>query len=443
MVKDNKAIFMKKKISFLLSTLIIIIITFFSYNYIDKKKREISILKKKIIKLNIEKGKIATKIGFIPFKYLDNIELDILDNSVYLNKYKTGLLNFTKGFGGKGSSYLDTYNNQLYLISANGLVAKTSLDNLQNKTFDMKIVDTNIYTILNEDLMYEEVGYGIKDIFIDNNKVFISFVDEIKKNCYNLSILEGKITDDNINFKYFFKPESCIKKDIEENFSLLQSGGRIINFDNENLLVTFGEFRSRLLSQDLNTINGKIIKINKKSKIIEIISIGHRNPQGLTIDKKTNIIYSSEHGPKGGDEINIIYKKKTIQNFGWPIASYGEHYDNNKKDNSHLYKTAPLFKSHKNYGFIEPAKNFTPSIGISELILFNIFNQKTLMASSLGNDIDEGDMSLHIYLFDEEKLTNYKSITINERIRDMVYIEKKNLIVLFLETTSSIGLIKF
>ena len=443
MVKDSKAIFMKKKISFLLSILIIIIIAFSSYNYIEKKKREISILKKKITKLNIEKGNIAEKIGFIPFEYLNNIKLDILDNSVYLNRYKTGLLNFTKGFGGKGSSYLDAYSNQLYLVSANGLVAKTSLDNLENKTFDMKIVDTNIYTILNKDLMYEEVGYGIKDIFINNDKMYISFADEIKKNCYNLSILEGKIKDNNINFKYFFKPENCITKDIEENFSLLQSGGRIVNFDDENLLISFGEFRSRLLSQELNTINGKIVKINKKSKLLEMISIGHRNPQGLTVDKKTDIIYSSEHGPKGGDEINIINKKKTFQNFGWPIASYGEHYDNNKKDNSHLYKTAPLFKSHKDYGFIEPAKNFTPSIGISELILLDNLNRKILIAGSMGNNINEGDMSLHIYFCNEEDLTNYKSIIINERIRDMIYIEKKKLIVLFLETTSSIGLIKF
>ena len=433
---------MKKKIILCFLTLIIIIISFFSYNYIDKKKREISTLKKKIIKLNVEKEKIAAKIGFVPFKYTNDMELDILNNNFFLSKYQTKIFNFTKGFGGKGSSYLDTHNNQLYLVSANGLLAKTSLENLEKKDFNMKVIDTNIYTILDEDLMYEEVAYGIKDILIDDGKIFISFTDEIKKDCFNLSILEGKINDNKIEFKYFFKPKNCIKKNVEEYFALLQAGGRILNFDNENLIVSIGEFRSRLLAQDLNSINGKIIKINKNNKSIEIISMGHRNPQGLTIDKDTNLIYSSEHGPKGGDEINTIDTTKTIQNYGWPISSYGEHYGNEKKDNSKLYKIAPLFKSHKDYGFIEPTKNYTPSIGISELILFDMLNQKILLASSLGNNVSEGDMSLHIYFFDKDNLKKYKSITLNERIRDMLYLEKKNLIILFLESTSSIGVIK-
>ena len=111
-------------------------------------------------------------------------------------------------------------------------------------------------------------------------------------------------------------------------------------------------------------------------------------------------------------------------------------------DNSKLYKIAPLFKSHKDYGFIEPTKNYTPSIGISELILFDMLDQKILLASSLGNNVSEGDMSLHIYFFDKDNLKKYKSITLNERIRDMLYLEKKNLIILFLESTSSIGVIK-
>ena len=189
-----------------------IIIPFFSYNYIDKKKREISTLKKQIIKLNVEKEKIAAKIGFVPFKYTNDMELDILNNNFFLSKYQTKIFNFTKGFGSKGSSYLDTHNNQLYLVSANGLLAKTSLENLEKKDFNMKVIDTNIYTILDEDLMYEEVAYGIKDILIDDGKIFISFTDEIKKDCFNLSILEGKINDNKIEFKYFFKPKNCIKK---------------------------------------------------------------------------------------------------------------------------------------------------------------------------------------------------------------------------------------
>ena len=117
----------------------------------------------------------------------------------------------------------------------------------------------------------------------------------------------------------------------------------------------------------------------------------------MLFDKDSNHIFSSEHGPKGGDEINVIKDNKQIQNFGWPIASYGEHYDRAGEDKSKLYKFAPLYKSHKDYGFIEPEVKFIPSIGISEVILLKLFNEKILIASSLGNNISEGDMSLHIY----------------------------------------------
>ena len=104
----------------------------------------------------------------------------------------------------------------------------------------------------------------------------------------------------------------------------------------------------------------------------EIISMGHRNPQGLYFDKESNIILESEHGPKGGGELNLINlnnSKKDIPNYGWPVVSGGEHYGG--KDalrNKKKYKKYPLHKSHTKYGFIEPLKDFTPSIGASEIV---------------------------------------------------------------------------
>ncbi len=432
------------KIKFILSSLILffIIISFFAFNYINKKKQKILNLEKQIINLKIEKENVANKIGFLPFEYFEDFSLEIFDNSLYIKKYKTNILNFTKGLGGKGSSYLDFYNNQIYLVTANGLIAKTEIDNFNTKNFNMKIVKSNLDKFLNEQIIFTQIAYGIKDILIENDKIYISYTDEIEQNCFNLSLLEGKILNDSINFKYFFKPKNCIKKDIEQNFSLHQSGGRITNLDDNNLLVSVGEFRSRPLAQDIESLNGKIIRLNKTNSKSKIVSMGHRNPQGLFLDKETNYIYVSEHGPKGGDEINIIRDNDTIPNFGWPIASYGEHYKRKGENNSKLYKSAPLYKSHKDYGFIEPERNFTPSIGISQLILLNLFNQKILITSALGYDITEGDMSLHIYKVLENKLENLKVIPINERVRDMIYLEKKNMIFLFLESSTSIGVIK-
>ena len=140
------------KIKFLVSALILflIITSFFTFNYINKKKQKILNLENQIVDLKIEKGNVEDKIGFIPFKYLENFKLEIFDNSLLLKKYRTNLLNFTKGFNGKGSSYLEFFNNQLYLVTANGLVAKINLESFDSDEFNMQVVKTNLNEFLNQ-----------------------------------------------------------------------------------------------------------------------------------------------------------------------------------------------------------------------------------------------------------------------------------------------------
>ena len=69
--------------------------------------------------------------------------------------------------------------------------------------------------------------------------------------------------------------------------------------------------------------------------------MGHRNPQGLIFDKENNFILATEHGPSGGDEINLIkvsnISKDKIQNYGWAISSEGEHYGGKSKINERKY----------------------------------------------------------------------------------------------------------
>ena len=119
-----------------------------------------------------------------------------------------------------------------------------------------------------------------------------------------------------------------------------------------------------------SSIFGKVLKINKKNKNYEVVSMGHRNPQGLFYNEEENILLEAEHGPQGGDEINVIkLDHKTIQNFGWAISSYGEHYGGkNAPYNKKKYVKYPLHKSHSEYNFIEPLIYFNPSIGISQIV---------------------------------------------------------------------------
>ena len=105
-------------------------------------------------------------------------------------------------------------------------------------------------------------------------------------------------------------------------------GGRIAQIDKKHILLSIGDYGVRYLAQEKDSVFGKIIKINIKDSNFKIVSIGHRNPQGMYFDQQNDFILISEHGSTGGDEINMIklddvYEKKDL-NFGWPIISYGE-----------------------------------------------------------------------------------------------------------------------
>lgn len=121
--------------------------------------------------------------------------------------------------------------------------------------------------------------------------------------------------------------------------STLHYGGRILMDATDNLVVTTGErsiLSTRPSAQDVKTSLGKIIRINKNGgaalgnpifagtgALPELYSIGHRNPQGIAFHPITGALWQSEHGPRGGDEIN---RAKPGYNYGWPVITYGIEY---------------------------------------------------------------------------------------------------------------------
>ena len=117
-------------------------------------------------------------------------------------------------------------------------------------------------------------------------------------------------------------------------------GSRLV-FDREgHLYVTLGERQrpeSRALAQDLSTTLGKVVRINADGSVPthnpfvgranvrpEIWSYGHRNVQGADLNPETGALWTIEHGPRGGDELNI---PRAGLNYGWPIIGYGIDYD--------------------------------------------------------------------------------------------------------------------
>ena len=160
-------------------------------------------------------------------------------------------------------------------------------------------------------------------------------------------------------------------------------GGRMIQFDADTVLLTVGDFgfngvsSKQMVSQDPNASYGKTILLHVKEQRAEMYTLGNRNPQGLYRDTQGRI-WDTEHGPQGGDELNLI---KPGLNYGWPIVTYGVDYG------TFGWPLNPKQGDHE--GFEAPFYAWLPSIGVSNLIgiekdLFPIW-KGDLLVSSLAN----------------------------------------------------------
>tara|TARA_B100001175_G_scaffold138997_1_gene118088 strand:- start:3983 stop:5389 length:1407 start_codon:yes stop_codon:yes gene_type:complete len=407
-------LYLKKKIKFVNNKLLI-----------NSKKHEEMIFK--IFENGFEVKKVKEK----------NIKI----NNNNLNFYKWNLPFFESGiYGKKPSFYLDKNQTNIFFISGSGLLFKFNTQNLEKDRIKIYNIKTNLIELINDAKFYHDAYLSIKDILIDGDYIYLSYSKKSKQDCYNTSLLRGKINEKQIEFEIIFDPKECSK------INPVSGGGRIVKFDSSNFFLTIGDYFDWKSPQNINSIFGKIILLNIKDKKFKIVSMGHRNQQGLAFLKKENVLIATEHGPKGGDEINLINLNKNGKNnnFGWPISSYGVHYDGKTS------KIAPLYKSHEDYGFIEPILHFTPSIGISEIVnVDNIFSEDKnyyhFFVSALGyqNQINEGDQSLHLIKLKTKNLkidkTKKEKVILNERIRDMILINTQ--ILLSLESTPALGLI--
>jgi glucose/arabinose dehydrogenase len=151
----------------------------------------------------------------------------------------------------------------------------------------------------------------------------------------------------------------------------LNPGSRVV-FDRDGMLyASIGDRgpTTEPLAQDLSNHNGKIVRlyddgrvpadnpfVNRPGAKPEIYSYGHRNPQGMTLNPDTGEVWASEHGPMGGDEVNII---KRGANYGWPVVSYGRKY------------TGEIISEQPFREGMEPPRFFwVPSIGISNILFY-------------------------------------------------------------------------
>jgi glucose/arabinose dehydrogenase len=147
-------------------------------------------------------------------------------------------------------------------------------------------------------------------------------------------------------------------------------GGRMAFLPDGSLVMTTGDgFDYREKAQRLTSGLGKIVRMNMDGRPLAgnpfvgrkdawpyIWSLGHRNPQGLAVDPVTGRLWAHEHGPRGGDEVNLIEKGG---NYGWPVATFGMDYSG---------ATISPFKRYK--GMIDGRVVWVPSIAPSGLAVY-------------------------------------------------------------------------
>ena len=403
------------------------------------KNQQLSIIQRNLIKDNGNINDLINPDNINFLKIASNKEIKNL-KGYKLEKYRTNEILSSGNYRALASAYIDFYNDdkEVILTTVDGIFAISELNKIEN----FKKIETNIFDFITYEDFFTNTQYGIKDILVHEDNLYVSFTNLKKKDCFNLKILVSKINRKKLNFENFYETSKCVDKKNKHGYLAHQGAGGRMFAGYDSLYFTTGEFRNRPLAQKKENDYGKILNIKFKTKKSKIISIGHRNPQGLFYSKKNKFIISTEHGPKGGDEVNINHETENeIKNFGWPIASYGEHYYKNYP--KVILDQAPLNKSHKKYGFEEPIKYFVPSIGISEII--SIDNEdKEFLFGAMGNEIAEQDLGLHLIKLDDKrkKIIKHNYIPLNERVRDMVISKNKDKIILFLETTSSLAVIK-
>jgi hypothetical protein len=418
---------MNKKF-FIFGLLLFLILNFTGLNYLKNKiisvKRQLSFLDKKIQEINAE-GKISK---FMYEQKADNLQIGkfIRVDDKYL---KAEYLNLEKLEFNKPSAYIDYLNEKILIIRGNGKIYL--LDNNKLNEVNSNIEDfIGNRAIVPEGLeMYLDNPFyrnAVRDLKVIDGTIYVVMNFQFQKESkFTTIILSGYFEENNINFEVFFNPnEYTIDK-----FDAAHSGGKIQKINDQFFLAVPDYGDAKNFPQNMDSIFGKIVKIIDKNNY-EIITLGHRNPQGFLYIEENKKLFATEHGPSGGDEINLIEKN---ENYGWPISSYGEDKWVKNKKHSDLGHKDPLIYWNDNPGISEiayvPNKSKLP------------FSDRLVVASLSGSIRGPEEFSgyhLYIYEFKDNKLIFEDKVFINDRIRDILYDEKLDRLILSVENSQSI-----
>ncbi len=268
--------------------------------------------------------------------------------------------------------------------------------------------------------------YRVFDALYDDGRLFVSYIHwDPDQDCYSLRLAESIFDGSDAGpWKTRFESRPCVPIPFTYN----TSGGRIAVLDEGNLLLSVGAFGMDQLIQTEARYEGwseasdygKILVLDRDTWEHSVFTMGHRNPQGLLV--AGDRIWSTEHGPHGGDELNRI---EAGSDYGWPFASYGTDYGRK------TLESGGVPGDHR--GYTQPLHAWIPSIGISNLIevddgLFPMWRGDLLVGSLSG--LSNGYAIFRVRLV-EGRVVSVERIPVESRVRDLVQLHGGGPLVLW------------
>jgi len=198
-----------------------------------------------------------------------------------------------------------------------------------------------------------------------NDWIYLSYGDKSPAGLGMTAVLRGRLRNGEfVDQQQIFKADfSCYRR------GGLRFGSRLVFDRNGHLFFSVGDRAHPGDEQDLSRPNGKVHRVDDDGRIPEdnpfvnrpgalasIWTYGHRNPQGLVFSPITGELWETEHGPRGGDELNIL---QPGHNYGWPIISYGINYDG-----------TPITDHTAQDGMDQPITYWVPSIAASPITFY-------------------------------------------------------------------------
>ncbi len=359
---------------YIISTFVLIIVMFVS-GYLGYKAHE-----HRLFPLNSFVKRTLKELGVLDdaYRLRDQQRVQIVESIFRTIEVETAYYNFegkvydlptsdqTK-YGG-----IAKFGEGLVFVDGDGLIWYFENGNFHN--LSVNPVPNNKSAYLDRVRNIEEIEtelFAVRDIAIierSSENMFYLFASateyDASRDCVTLTVYRTPIAEATDSaptvgeWSTFFNTATCPEGEL---FDLREVGGRIIEYSATDLLISVGDFYrdgvyGSQLVQNAETHYGKIISLNLDTLAVEIVSTGHRNPQGLVMTESGQV-FSSEHGPQGGDEVNLILPGR---NYGWPLVTFGTNYGEN---------SWPLDKSSKDHsGYEKPIFSWVPSVGISNLV---------------------------------------------------------------------------